>query len=58
VPRLAASHTVRANLGQLNRPVVVAMIAMWVMQASVYKIVDMVTVRYGLVSAVRAMRVV
>jgi hypothetical protein len=47
-----------AHLGQLNRPVVVAMIAMWVMQAPVYKAVHVVAVRYGLVSAVRAMRVV
>jgi hypothetical protein len=45
------------NSGQLNRPVVVAVIAMWVMQVSVYNVVHMVTMRYGLVSAVRAMRV-
>jgi hypothetical protein len=34
------------------------MIAVRVMQASVYKVVDVVTVRYGLVSAIRAMRVI
>jgi hypothetical protein len=34
------------------------MIAVWVMQASVYKIVDVVAVRYGLVSAVGAVRVI
>jgi hypothetical protein len=47
-----------AHLGQLNRPVVVAMIAMLAMQALVYEVVDVVTVRYGLVSTVGAMRVV
>jgi hypothetical protein len=34
------------------------MIAMWVMQTPVYKVVDVITVRYGLVSTVRAMGVV
>ena len=34
------------------------MIAMRVMQTSVYKIVEVVTVRYGFVSAVRAMHVI
>jgi hypothetical protein len=35
------------------------MIAMWVMQTSRYKVVDVIAMRYGLVSAVRvrAMRV-
>jgi hypothetical protein len=37
--------------------VVVAVIAVWVMQVSVYKVVDVVTVRYSFVTAVRAMRV-
>jgi hypothetical protein len=45
------------SLNWLNGPVVVAMIAMGVVQTSGYKIVDVVTMRYGLVSAVRAMRV-
>jgi hypothetical protein len=37
--------------------VVVAVIAMRVMQASVYKVVDVVTVRYSFVPTVRAVLV-
>jgi hypothetical protein len=42
---------------QLHRPVVVAMIAMRVMQPSVHKVIDVVTMRDGFVSAVRTMLV-
>jgi len=41
--------------GQRHRPVVVAMIAMRVMEPSVHKVIDMITVRDGFVSAVRTM---
>lgn len=37
--------------GKFNRAVVVAMIAVWVMQVAVDQIVDMIAVRYRLVSA-------
>ena len=39
--------------GQLHRPVVVAMIAMRVMEPSVHQVIDMITVRDRFVSAVR-----
>jgi hypothetical protein len=39
-------------------PVVVAVIAMWMMQVSVHKVVDVVAVWYGLVSTVRAVLVI
>jgi hypothetical protein len=38
---------------QLHRPVVVAMIAMCVMEPSVDEVIEMITVRDGFVSAVR-----
>jgi hypothetical protein len=37
--------------GQLHGPVVVAMIAMRMMEPSVHKVIDMITVRDGFVSA-------
>jgi hypothetical protein len=40
---------------QLHRPVVVAMIAMRVMEPSVHQVINMTTVRDGFVSAVRTM---
>jgi hypothetical protein len=40
--------------GQIYGPVVVAMIAMWMMEPAVHNVVSVVTVRYGFVSAVRA----
>jgi hypothetical protein len=43
--------------GKLYRPVVIAMIAMRVVQPSVCKVIDVVAVRDCLVSARRAMRV-
>jgi hypothetical protein len=42
---------------QLHRPVVVAMIAMCVMEPSVDEVIEMITVRDGFVSAVRTMLV-
>jgi hypothetical protein len=41
--------------GQLHRSVVVAMIAMRVMEPSVHQKIGMITVRDGFVSAVRTM---
>jgi len=43
--------------GQLYGPVVIAMIAVGMMQASVHEVIDVVAVRYGFVSAGRAMNV-
>ena len=42
---------------QLHRPVVVAMIAMCVMEPSVDEVIEMITVRDGFVSAVRTVLV-
>jgi hypothetical protein len=44
--------------GQLQRSVVVAMIAMGVMESSVHNVIDVVTVGDGFVSAVRTVSVV
>lgn len=44
--------------GKFNRAVVVAMIAVWVMQVAVDQIVDMIAVRYRLVSASGPMDVI
>jgi hypothetical protein len=41
---------------QRYRPVVIAMAIMWVMQPSVHKVIDVITVRYAFVSAARTMR--
>jgi hypothetical protein len=38
------------------RPVVIAMAIMWVMQPSVHKVIDVITVRHLFVSAARTMR--
>jgi hypothetical protein len=40
---------------QIYGPVVVAMTAMWMMETAVHNVVSVITVRYGFVSAVRAM---
>jgi len=40
---------------QLHRPVLVAMIAMRMMELSFHQIIDMITVRDGFVSTVRTM---
>jgi len=41
--------------GQLHGPVIVAMIAMRMMELSVHQVIDMITVRDGFVSAFRTM---
>jgi hypothetical protein len=43
--------------GQLHRPVVVAMIAMRMMQMPVHEVIDVIAMRNGFVPAARAMRV-
>lgn len=48
----------RAASGKFNRTVFVAMIAVWVMQVAVDQIVDMIAVRYRLVSASGPMNVI
>jgi hypothetical protein len=47
----------RRPSGELHRPVIVAMIAMRMVQSAVYEIVDMVTMRHCFMSAVRTVRV-
>lgn len=42
---------------QLDRPVIVAVVAMWMVQVAVDEIVDMVTVRHGFVAAAGAVDV-
>jgi hypothetical protein len=44
--------------GQLQRPVVVAMISMRMMESSIHKVIDVVTVGDSFVSAVRTVYVV
>ena len=44
-------------LGQLYRSVVVAMVAMGMMQPSIHEVIDMIAVRYGLVPTRWAMGV-
>jgi hypothetical protein len=60
--RAAAQHipngsenSAKPMSGQLHRSVVVAMIAMRVMEPSVHQVIGMITVRDGFVSAVRTM---
>jgi hypothetical protein len=43
--------------GQIYRPVVVAMTVMRMMQSTVHKVINVITVRYGFVAAVRAVNV-
>jgi hypothetical protein len=50
-PSCGSTAVVNAS-GQLHRPVIVAMIAVRVVQPAVYKIVDMVTMRHHFMSAV------
>jgi hypothetical protein len=55
LPRNGASRSRRS--GQLYRPMVVAMIAVRMVQAPVHEVIDVVAMRNGFVSASRAMRV-
>jgi hypothetical protein len=52
---MASESSVMPMSDQLHRPVVVAMIAMRVMEPSVHQVINMITVRDGFVSAVRTM---
>jgi hypothetical protein len=52
---IGAESSVEPMSGQLHGAVVVAMIAMRVMEPSVHQVIDMITVRDGFVSAGRTM---
>lgn len=56
--RLPGQPEREALLDQLHRPVVVAMVAVRMMQPSVHDIVGMVAMRHGVMSAGRAMGVI
>jgi hypothetical protein len=47
----------RQRSGELQAPVVIAMIAMRIMQASAHQVIDVIPVRHGFVTAGRAMLV-
>ena len=53
----APERTRSRRSGQPHRPVVVAMIAMRMMQTTVHEVIDMVAMRNGFVSAIGVMRV-
>lgn len=52
-----AKPEVTAKLGQLYRPVVVAMISVRMVQSPIHEVIDVVPMRHSLVPAGRAMRV-
>jgi hypothetical protein len=54
--KIAAGHS-RTGSGDLQGPVIVAMIAVWMMQPSAYEVIDVVAMRHCFVTAVRTMLV-